>query len=129
MKTITLKKVAFFWIVLNSIAFLSYKLKWNPSFQHKEGINIVTNYILTPKYDPYTQTMFRTCIYNCPYAESENFYPFHEFSYGWGNSYEVNKGFLGIFGYYGYDEFIVYVIIPLLIYLLFLLYKILFKNN
>lgn len=152
------KKLAFFWLIIHTVAFLSFKLQWTPSFttEEKDGSILITNYILTPKYSDGTRTvtlnngvrkvienaMFPNCE-SCDFIESENFYPFHEFNYSiYRTKYNYNrytgqregqqeatKGFVGIFGYYGNNEYIVYVIIPVIVWLLLLLYKKLFKNN
>lgn len=143
MKHSLFKKIAFFWFVIHLAAYLSFKLQWTPSFKHTEGKATIINYVLTPKYTDETYTindyskgiittkknmMFLDCK-KCTYTESDNFYPFHKFTYWWGGSYSPVKGFVGIFGYYGNDEFIVYFIIPLTLWILTLLYRKLFINK
>jgi len=123
------KKLAFFWIIFHSIAFLSFKLQWTPSIDKKEGVVTRKDYIFTPEYTNNGYLVGSQHCYNCNYKEKTNFYPFHKFTYGWGTSYQKNKGFIGIFGYYGNDEYIVYVIIPVFIYIIFALYRLLFKKS
>lgn len=141
MKHSFFKKLIFFWLIFHSIAFFSFKFQWTPSFTREEGNNIITNYLLTPKYSEdifyitsnrvttkIENNMFPRC-YNCNYNETDNFYPFHKFTYNVNLGYNSEKGFVGIFGFYGNNEFIVYVVIPLIFGLLTLLYRKLFKNN
>jgi hypothetical protein len=125
------RKFIFFYLVFNLIAYSVFLLKFHPKIDNieKDGLNItkIYDYIFIPDY-----YVLERCS-NCELKESENFYPFHEFSFSFGSggydSYFHNyyrnstKGFVGIFGFYGHTEFFFYVIVPILIYLLSIIYK------
>lgn len=134
-------KLIFFWLIFHVVAYLSFKLKITPSFKETVGSEKHVNYILTPQYSnrEYLSTdilgittkmknmMFPNCE-SCPYNESDNFYPFHDFTYSVVNQYDSAKGFVGIFGYYGDSEFLLYFIIPVVFLILSFFYKKLFKS-
>lgn len=134
-------KLLFFWLVFHLVAYLSFKLKITPSFEETVNGEKTVNYILTPEYSSkvYLSTnilgvttkmenmMFPSCE-NCSYNESDNFYPFHKFTYSVFNQYDSVNGFVGIFGYYGDYEFLLYFIIPLVLLILSKIYKKLFKS-
>lgn len=125
------RKFIFFYLVFNLIAYSVFLLKFHPKIDNieKDGLNItkIYDYIFIPDY-----YVLERCS-NCELKESENFYPFHDFSFSFGSggydSYFHNyyrnstKGFVGIFGFYGHTEFFFYVIVPILIYLLSIIYK------
>lgn len=125
------RKFIFFYLVFNLIAYSVFLLKFHPKIEsvEKDGSYITTiyDYVLIPDYD-----VLQRCS-DCELKESENFYPFHDFSFSFGSggydSYSHNyyrndtKGFVGIFGFYGHTEFFFYVIVPILIYLLSIIYK------
>ena len=125
------RKFIFFYLVFNLIAYSVFLLKFHPKIEsvEKDGSYITTiyDYVLIPDYD-----VLQSCS-DCELKESENFYPFHDFSFSFGSggydSYSHNyyrndtKGFVGIFGFYGHTEFFFYVIVPILIYLLSIIYK------
>ena len=125
------RKFIFFYLVFNLIAYSVFLLKFHPKIENieKDGLNITTiyDYVLIPDYD-----VLQRCS-DCELKESENFYPFHDFSFSFGSggydSYSHNyyrnstKGFVGIFGFYGHTEFVFYVIIPFLIYGLTIVYR------
>ena len=135
------RKFIFFYLVINLIAYTTFLLKFHPKIENEEKdtyyseynksynktFTTIYDYILIPDYD-----VLQRCS-DCELKESENFYPFHKFSFAFGSggydSYFHNyyrnstKGFVGIFGFYGHTEFFFYVIVPILIYLLSIIYK------
>ena len=135
------RKFIFFYLVINLIAYTTFLLKFHPKIENEEKdtyyseynksynktFTTIYDYILIPDYD-----VLQRCS-DCELKESENFYPFHDFSFSFGSggydSYSHNyyrndtKGFVGIFGFYGHTEFFFYVIVPILIYLLSIIYK------
>ena len=135
------RKFIFFYIILNLIAYSTFLLKFHPKIENKEKdtyyseyrksynrtFTTIYDYMLIPDYD-----VLQRCS-DCELKESENFYPFHKFSFafgsggydGYSNDYYRNstKGFVGVFGFYGHTEFFFYVIVPILIYLLSIIYK------
>lgn len=132
-----LKKFIFFYVVANFFAYGVFLLKFNPQIENddkrdyqSEYVNSITltkshYFILIPDYD-----VIKVCQ-NCKLKESENFYPFHKFTFNFGHSnyyngtsYHYNtKGFVGIFGFYGHTEFVFYIILPIVIYILSMIYK------
>ena len=136
-----MKKFIFFYLVFNLVAYLTFLTKFHPKLESdekesyysefdKSNNDIFTktyNYVLIPDYD-----VVERCS-DCKLKESENFYPFHKFSFafkksGYNNytqSYNIHntKGFIGVFGFYGHTEFVFYVIIPFLIFGLSVVYK------
>ena len=135
------RKFIFFYLVINLIAYTTFLLKFHPKIENEEKdtyyseynksynktFTTIYDYILIPDYD-----VLQRCS-DCELKESENFYPFHKFSFAFGSggydSYSHDyyrnstKGFVGIFGFYGHTEFFFYVIVPILIYLLSIIYK------
>jgi hypothetical protein len=136
-----LRKFIFFYLVFNLIAYCIFLLKFHPKIENEEKNNYyseydksynksftnIYDYILIPDYD-----VLQRCS-DCELKESENFYPFHKFSFAFGSggydNYNHNyyrnstKGFVGIFGFYGHTEFVFYVIIPFLIFGLSAVYR------
>ena len=136
-----LRKLIFFYLVLNLFAYSVFLLKFHPKIESEEKDSFYNeynqsttkiftqnyNYILIPDYD-----VLQRCS-DCDLKESENFYPFHKFSFAFGtvgyDNYNHNyyrnstKGFVGIVGFYGHTEFVFYVIIPFLIFVLSLVYR------
>ena len=135
------RKFIFFYLVINLIAYTTFLLKFHPKIENEEKdtyyseynksynktFTTIYDYVLIPDYE-----ILQRCS-DCELKESENFYPFHKFSFAFGSggydSYFHNyyrnstKGFVGIFGFYGHTEFFFYVIVPILIYLLSIIYK------
>ena len=135
------RKFIFFYLVINLIAYTTFLLKFHPKIENEEKetyyseynksynktFTTIYDYVLIPDYE-----ILQRCS-DCELKESENFYPFHKFSFAFGSggydSYFHNyyrnstKGFVGIFGLYGHTEFFFYVIVPILIYLLSIIYK------
>ena len=135
------RKFIFFYLVINLIAYTTFLLKFHPKIENEEKdtyyseynksynktFTTIYDYILIPDYD-----VLQRCS-DCELKESENFYPFHKFSFAFGSggydSYSHDyyrnstKGFVGVFGFYGHTEFFFYVIVPILIYLLSIIYK------
>lgn len=125
------RKFIFFYLVFNLIAYTTFLLKFHPKIENieKDGLNItkIYDYIFIPDY-----YVLERCS-DCELKESENFYPFHKFSFSFGSSGYDNyyhnyyrdstEGFVGIFGFYGHTEFVFYVIIPFLIYGLTIVYR------
>ena len=135
------RKFIFFYLVINLIAYTTFLLKFHPKIENEEKetyyseynksynktFTTIYDYVLIPDYE-----ILQRCS-DCELKESENFYPFHKFSFAFGSggydSYSHDyyrnstKGFVGIFGFYGHTEFFFYVIVPILIYLLSIIYK------
>ena len=135
------RKFIFFYLVINLIAYTTFLLKFHPKIENEEKdtyyseynksynktFTTIYDYVLIPDYE-----ILQRCS-DCELKESENFYPFHKFSFAFGSggydSYSHDyyrnstKGFVGIFGFYGHTEFFFYVIAPILIYLLSIIYK------
>ena len=135
------RKFIFFYLVINLIAYTIFLLKFHPKIENEEKdtyyseynksynktFTTIYDYVLIPDYE-----ILQRCS-DCELKESENFYPFHKFSFAFGSggydSYSHDyyrnstKGFVGIFGFYGHTEFFFYVIVPILIYLLSIIYK------
>ncbi|TDX82263.1 hypothetical protein [Epilithonimonas xixisoli] len=135
------RKFIFFYLVFNIIAYSTFLLKFHPKFEneekdsyysdfdksHNKSFTQIYDYILIPDYD-----VLKRCS-DCKLEESENFYPFHKFTFAFGSggydNYNQNyyrnstKGFVGIFGFYGHTEFVFYVIIPFLLYGLTIVYR------
>ena len=135
------RKFIFFYLVINLIAYTTFLLKFHQKIENEEKdtyyseynksynktFTTIYDYVLIPDYE-----ILQRCS-DCELKESENFYPFHKFSFAFGSggydSYSHDyyrnstKGFVGIFGFYGHTEFFFYVIVPILIYLLSIIYK------
>lgn len=135
------RKFIFFYLVINLIAYTTFLLKFHPKIENEEKdtyyseynksynktFTTIYDYVLIPDYE-----ILQRCS-DCELKESENFYPFHKFSFAFGSGgydsyshdYYKNstKGFVGVFGFYGHTEFFFYVIVPILIYLLSIIYK------
>ena len=130
-----LKKVLFFWLIINLIAYISFLIGFNPSIDYKDDYGKQhQDYFLTPKYSETIvgvidlngniverHKMFPMCN-SCTYSEEENFWPFHKFTYGIYGGSNI-KGFVGVFGFYGHLEFAIYIILPFVIYIFTLIYK------
>lgn len=120
------QKFLFFWIIFNTIGYVSYLTNWHPMYTNTlrgEGIVIYEEYYLvTPDYIPCP-----LCDVN--YSPASHFYPFHSFSYKTYKGSYIYNGFIGLWGYYDHQEYIIYVILPLVILLLIYIYKKIFPQN
>jgi hypothetical protein len=139
--TKTTKKAMFFWTLFHLIGYSSFLTGITPSIELKKSNGDVNrSFIITPEYSNQViqstdmfghselmkNMMFPDCS-NCEYNEQDNFWPFHDFTYGVYNGSET-RGFVGIWGYYGHSEFLFYMCLPLLILICIWIYR-KFINN
>lgn len=102
--SINQKKFLFFWIIFNTIGYLSYLTDWHPSITNTlTGSEIIIDekyYFITPDY-------INCTLCSKSYSPKAHFYPFHSFTYKtyWGS--HVFDGFIGLWGYYDHEEYVV----------------------
>lgn len=124
--SIKLQKFLFFWVIFNTIGYVSYLINWHPKYTNTlrgEGIVISEEYYLITPDEIYCPL----CDTN--YSPEANFYPFHSFTFKINYRSYISDGFIGIWGYYDHQEYIIYVILPIIILILIYLYKKLFSKN
>lgn len=122
----TVKKIAFFWILFHLIGYASFLTGITPKITMEHSGDDYYAYgkkyifLITPDYDK-----FNTCSNWELKHKSDEFWPFHKWSYGCGFGYKRSgtTGFPGLWGYYSHDEFLFYVVLPLLIFGLIFLYR------